>query len=83
MDQSASQSQTQPKQTIAISRTDRWQACYRLQELDIPCTCLTDGQLQVEVCTPIAAMQIWSVTRQLTSSRQQLADWLERCWQAF
>jgi hypothetical protein len=67
-------------QIVAINRCDRWQVHHRLQELGIPCACLADGRLQVEVNHPIAAVQIWSVTRHITASRQQLARWLEQCW---
>jgi hypothetical protein len=68
------------QQMITIARCDRWQMYQRLQELDISCACLEDGRFQVDVPSPIAAMQIWSVSLQLTASRQQLIDWLERCW---
>ena len=84
MDHSVSQSlQFQPsaKQTISISRSDRWQAYYRLQELDISCECLADGRFQVDISSPIAALQLWSVLKHLTEPRQHLATWLERCWE--
>jgi hypothetical protein len=68
------------QQTIAIDRSDRWQVYHRLQELQIPCTCLKDGRLQVEVNTPQAVIQLRSVLQQFTHSRLQLCDWLERCW---
>jgi hypothetical protein len=83
MDQSSSQYlqvQSSVKQTISIPRSDRWQAYYRLQELDISCECLADGRFQVDVNSPIAAMQLWSVLKHLTAPRQHLATWLERCW---
>jgi hypothetical protein len=78
---SADRSHDRSQQIITIARCDRWQAYYRLQELQIPCICLEDGRLQVEVNTPNAAIQLWSVMQQLTRTRQQLSDWLERCWQ--
>jgi hypothetical protein len=84
MDQLSSRSQSSPDrspQTITIDRCDRWQAYHRLQELQISCVCLEDGRLQVEITTPNAAIQLWSVMQQLTRSRQQLCNWLERCWQ--
>ncbi|HEY9660658.1 MAG TPA: Asr1405/Asl0597 family protein, partial [Allocoleopsis sp.] len=61
---------------------DRWQVCYRLQDLDIPCDCLSDGSLQVEINNLTAALQLRSVVQQMTESRQQLADRLEQCWKA-
>lgn len=73
----------QPKPTqqiVSIARSDRWQAYHRLQELGIPCTCLADGRLQVEVTSPMATIQLWSVLQQLTQSRQHLLTRLERCW---
>lgn len=69
------------KQIIQIARCDRWQLHQRLQELGIQCGHTETGQLWVEVNDPIAMLQIRSVVRQLTSSRQELAYWLESCWQ--
>lgn len=73
--------QAQPEQIVTIARSDRWQVCYRLQELDISCTCPADGNLVVDLDTPVALAQLWSVMQQLTGSRQQMIEWLERCWQ--
>ncbi|WAL61609.1 Asr1405/Asl0597 family protein [Thermocoleostomius sinensis] len=77
--QSSSSADRSP-QIISIPRCDRWQAYHRLQELHIPCICLEDGRLQVEITSPHAAVQLWSVMQQLTRPRQQLSNWLERCW---
>lgn len=66
---------------LTISRCDRWQACQRLQELDIPCDCRTDGHLHVEIHHPIVLLQLRSVIQQITASRTELITWLERCWQ--
>lgn len=65
---------------LTISRCDRWQACQRLQELEIPCDCRADGHLHVEINRPIVLLQLRSVIQQLTASRSELIDWLERCW---
>ncbi|MBD3880372.1 hypothetical protein IFO70_01235 [Phormidium tenue FACHB-886] len=65
---------------ISISRSDRWQAYYRLQELDISCTCLPNGGFRANIDTPTAAAQLWSVTQHLMAPRQQLAEWLLHCW---
>jgi hypothetical protein len=62
-------------------RCDRWSAYYRLQELDIPCTCAKDGTLEVEVNHAKALILARSTIRQLTSTRQEDLDWLERCWE--
>jgi hypothetical protein len=62
-------------------RCDRWSAYYRLQELDIPCTCAKDGTLEVEVNHAQALVLARSAIRQFTSSRQEGINWLERCWE--
>jgi len=64
----------------SISRCDRWLACQRLQDLNIPCQCQSDGCLQVEIIHPIDILQLRSVVQQITASRPELIDWLERCW---
>jgi hypothetical protein len=69
------------KLTIEVNWSDRWQVYQRLQELEIPCCCETNQPLQVEITHPSAALQLWSVTRQFTASRQDLIFTLERCWQ--
>lgn len=68
---------TVPVETI--SRCDRWLACQRLQDLSIPCQCQLDGCLQVEITHPIAILQLRSVVQQITASRSELIEWLERC----
>lgn len=65
-----------------IPQTLRWQVCYRLQELRIPCWCPTDGSLWVEVHDCVAAVLVRSTVQQYLTPRQELVDWLERCWQA-
>ncbi|WP_390883514.1 Asr1405/Asl0597 family protein [Kovacikia minuta] len=47
-----------------------------------PCNCSAEGLLEVEVNTPLAALQVRSVIQQLTASRSELIDWLEDCWRA-
>lgn len=63
----------------SISRCDRWLACQRLQDLNIPCQCQSDGCLRVEITHPVAILQLRSVVQQITASRPELIDWLERC----
>ncbi|BAZ07868.1 Asr1405/Asl0597 family protein [Calothrix sp. NIES-3974] len=65
----------------ALRFTYRWPIFQRLQELSIPCSCLADGTLEVQVETPLTALQVRSVVMQYTASRHQLITWLEFCWQ--
>ncbi|MCY7275536.1 MAG: hypothetical protein LH702_17800 [Phormidesmis sp. CAN_BIN44] len=58
----------------------RWQIYHRLCELDIPCRCVAYEPLTVQVEGAIAALQLWSVVKQISTSRLELVDWLERCW---
>lgn len=79
MNRSSSQIETQ--QEIEISWGDRWQVYRRLQELAIPCECGTNQPLRYQIKDVTAAIQLWSVVRQLTVPRRELASWLEHCWQ--
>ena len=67
-------------QVVKIPRSDRWRIYHRLQELMIPCWCPDDGSLRVEANSGIAAILIRSTVQQFVASRQELVDWLERCW---
>ena len=69
------------RQVVAIPRGDRWQVYQRLQSLEIPCYCSKAGSLEVEVDSPLAAIQVWSAIGQFTRPRRELALWLDRCWQ--
>lgn len=79
MNRASSQIETQ--QEIEISWGDRWQVYRRLQELAIPCECGTNQPLRYQIKDVTAAIQLWSVVRQLTVPRRELASWLEHCWQ--
>lgn len=68
------------KQVVEVGRTERWQVYRRLQELEIPCKCQTNQALTVEIGSIAAAIQLWSVVRQLNGKRQDLIEVLERCW---
>ncbi|MCU0523434.1 MAG: hypothetical protein MUF72_01255 [Elainella sp. Prado103] len=68
-------------QTLQISRSDRWLIHQRLTELDIPCRCLSNGDLQIEIVNPIVLIQLRSVLQQFVVPRSQLVCWLEQCWQ--
>ncbi|MFP4121725.1 Asr1405/Asl0597 family protein [Coleofasciculus sp.] len=72
----------QPKtgQVIDINQADRWQVYRRLQELSIASHCGMNQPLTAEIHDPVTAIQLWSVVRQLTVPRRDLASWLEDCW---
>jgi hypothetical protein len=66
---------------VSVPRIERWQIYHRLQDLKIPCWCLADGTLRVEVQTSISALLLRSVVQQFVASRQEMVNWLERCWE--
>ncbi|AFY58709.1 hypothetical protein Riv7116_6368 [Rivularia sp. PCC 7116] len=68
-------------QIVQIPYHQRWQIYHRLQELNIPCSCMQDGSLQVQINNPMTAILLHSTVVQFTASRQSLISWLERCWQ--
>jgi hypothetical protein len=67
---------------VSVPRIDRWRIYHRLQELTIPCWCLDDGSLRVEVQNGMGALLLRSVVQQFLASRQEMVNWLERCWDA-
>lgn len=75
-----SSAELEPSQVIEVALADRWQVYRRLQELSIPCQCGTNQPLSAQINNVTAAIQLWSVVRQLTVSRSELAYWLEHCW---
>jgi hypothetical protein len=74
-------SEVDEKSIVEIDWADRWLVYQRLQELEIPCWCEANQPLRVEVVNPTTVVQLWSVMRQFTSSRQDLIYSLEICWQ--
>lgn len=66
---------------ISVPWEHRWPIYHRLSGLGIRCWCTPYQPLQVEISSPAVAIQIWSVIRQLTTSRQEQAAWLGQCWQ--
>lgn len=74
-----SNSKPEAEQIIEIAFADRWQVYQRLQELGISCQCGTNQPLMAEIDNVAAAIQLWSIVRQLTVSRRELAYWLEGC----
>ncbi len=67
-------------QVAKINRSDRWSVYRRLQELKITCWCPQDGTLWVQIDDCINAVLLRSTIQQFTSTRSELANWLERCW---
>jgi hypothetical protein len=65
---------------LQIARSDRWTAYHRLQDLSIACSQTADGYLRVDAANFTEVLQVRSVIRQLTASRQTLTHWLDRCW---
>jgi hypothetical protein len=74
--------QTPPElsQALEVSWTHRWEIYHRLQDLHIPCQCGSHQPLYVSLQSPIAAIQLWSVVKQITASRSELVHWLDKCW---
>jgi len=64
---------------VVVCRCDRWQVYRRLQTLEIPCCCNGNGGLEVEINSPLAAIQLWCVIKQLTAPRSELVAQLNRC----
>ncbi|MGB5963102.1 MAG: Asr1405/Asl0597 family protein [Coleofasciculaceae cyanobacterium] len=67
-------------QIVEICWSERWQVYRRLQELSIPCQCRTNQPLVAQIEDVTAAIQLWSVVRQVTLRRCEQASWIERCW---
>ncbi|MEH2282809.1 MAG: Asr1405/Asl0597 family protein [Nostoc sp.] len=67
-------------QVLQIPLSDRWRIYHRLQELKIKSYCPPDGSLRVQVNNLLEVILIRSTVMQLLASRQELLEWLERCW---
>ena len=68
-------------QVISLHGSSRWEVYYRLQVLGIPCECSMEEPLRASISTPNAALQVWSIVRQITLPRHELANWLQGCWE--
>ena len=68
-------------QVAKINLSDRWSVHRRLQELNISCWCPKDGTLWVEIDNCIDAILLRSTIQHFASTRYELTDWLERCWE--
>lgn len=66
---------------VTIECGDRWQAYYRLQELELDCRCRCYEPLAVTVNTPREALLVWSVVQRVEGQRSELLERLERAWQ--
>lgn len=66
---------------IAVDCEDRWQVYHRLQELDITCQCSGFQPLKVTIQTATEALQLWSIVRRVSQSRQDLIVVLTQSWQ--
>jgi hypothetical protein len=73
-------SQSTYSQLTNVRQIDRWVIYNRLKELHISCRCEPNTPLQVEINSPAAAIQLWSVIRQTTEARTELVNWLAVCW---
>jgi hypothetical protein len=65
---------------VQVNWIDRWLVYKRLQELEIPCGCATQQPLRVDIGNCRDAIQLMSVVKQITASREELIQNLERCW---
>ena len=66
---------------ITVNCDDRWQVHYRLQALGLETQCKSFQPLQVKINTPLEALQLWSVVRQVSMPRHVLAASLDESWQ--
>ena len=68
------------QQVIEVNGVERWAVYRRLQEIEIPCSCSINQPLTAIINSPIALVQLWSVLRCCTSSRQEMILFLQKCW---
>ena len=66
---------------IRVKCTHKWEMYHRLKALEIDCQCKTNQPLLIQLDTIQAAIQVWSVAKHLSASRQESIAWLDRCWQ--
>ncbi|WP_298616065.1 Asr1405/Asl0597 family protein [uncultured Thermosynechococcus sp.] len=67
-------------QLIAVPWQLRWPIYQRLTDLGVPCEYAPYQPLTAEANSPLAALQVWSVVRQVSAPRHTLIGWLEQCW---
>lgn len=66
--------------SMSVECEDRWQVYHRLQELDIACQCSGFQPLKVHVQTATDALQLWSIVRRVSQTRQSLILTLTQSW---
>lgn len=66
---------------ISVHWMHKWDVYHRLKALEIDCHCQTNQPLTIDLNTTQTAIQLWSVVKHSSASRQELIDWLNRCWQ--
>lgn len=69
-------------QVVNINRGDRWTVYRRLKELKILCWCPNDGSLWVKIDHAIDGILLRSTVQHSVANRQELVDWLDRCYSA-
>lgn len=74
-------SEPETEQIVAVNQEVRWLVYYRLQQLQIQCHCSSYKPLTIQLHSPLAAIQLWSVVKQTQGNRQELISWLKCCWQ--
>ena len=72
--------ESDPAIVLDLDPIERWNVFNRLQDLSIPCQCRCGEPLRVEIASPAVALQVWSVVRRLTLSRDDTVAALEHCW---
>jgi hypothetical protein len=66
--------------TGTVEGVERWAIRDRLNRLEIACDCQMGEPLQVQMTTPLAVLQFWSVMQCYRQPRSVLVDRLEHCW---
>ncbi len=68
------------KTEIDVRQLERWQVYQRLTELQVPCRCSSNQPLEVELKTPLAFWQFWTIMWRVSADRNTLTSYLESCW---
>ncbi|MEB3210093.1 MAG: hypothetical protein VKL39_02005 [Leptolyngbyaceae bacterium] len=69
-----------PCEWIETRHAASWEICMRLKELGVSCEREPYQPLKIQPHSPLAVAQAWSVFRQFTHPRSELASWLDHCW---
>ncbi|MGK7894278.1 MAG: Asr1405/Asl0597 family protein [Xenococcus sp. (in: cyanobacteria)] len=68
-------------QIVTIEWSRRWQVYHRLKALEIECYCRMNEPLKVIPNSPQQLIQLWSIVKEVTNTKQELVEWLNQCWQ--